>query len=207
MDNVNTITATTANITILVMGVRSLSTIEKYPFYFYTHQEKTTNSTYNTYADYPYLPIISFIRSRSLSFSIGIRMKLLEGRDNGSYPFNYLEMIHAVFGKEDNTIEVCSGMIRKYRYTSCYTVDLNPETNPDLVDDAQKLSSVPNNRFNRWRGDPPYNGKTAKEMYRISLPSPIKLLQAGARVCSVGSFMFLLLGPQNYQWHPKGVRE
>jgi hypothetical protein len=33
------------------------------------------------YADYLYLPIISFIRSRSLSFSIGIRMKLLGGRN------------------------------------------------------------------------------------------------------------------------------
>lgn len=130
----------------------------------------------------------------------------VRGRDNGSYPFNYLEMIDAVFGKEDNTIEVCSGMIRKYRSTSCYTVDINPGTNPDLVDDAQKLSSVLDNRFNRWRGDPPYNGKTAKEMYGTNLPSPIKLLQAGARVCKVGSLMFLLLGPQNYQWHPKGVK-
>jgi hypothetical protein len=97
-------------------------------------------------------------------------------------------------------------MIRKYRHTSCYTIDINPETNPDLVDDAQKLSSVPNNRFNRWRGDPPYNINTAMKMYGTSLPSSIKLLQAGARVCSVGSLMFLLLGPQNYQWHPKGVK-
>ena len=47
----------------------------------------------------------------------------VRGRDNGSYPFNYLEMIDAVFGKEDNTIEVCSGMIRKYHHTTCYTVD------------------------------------------------------------------------------------
>jgi hypothetical protein len=95
-------------------------------------------------------------------------------------------MIDAVFGKEDNTIEVCGGMIRKYRHTSCYTVDINPETNPDLVDDAQKLSLVPGNRFDRWRGDPPYNSKTAKEMYGTNLPSSIKLLQAGARVCKVG---------------------
>jgi hypothetical protein len=130
----------------------------------------------------------------------------VRGRSNGSYPYNYLEMIDAVFGKEDNTIEVCSGMIRKYHHTTCYTVDINSETNPDLVDDAQKLCSVPNNRFNRWRGDPPYNGKTAKEMYGTSLPSSIKLLQAGARVCKVGSLMFLLLGPRNYQWHPKGVK-
>jgi hypothetical protein len=118
----------------------------------------------------------------------------VRGRENGSYPFNYLEMIDAVFGNEDNTIEVCSGMTRRYRYASCYTVDINPERNPDLVDDGQMLSSVPNNRFNRWRGDPPYNDKTAKEMYGTNLPSPIKLLQAGARVCKVGSLMFLLLG-------------
>ena len=130
----------------------------------------------------------------------------VRGRNNGSYPYNYLEMIDAVFGKEDNTIEVCSGMIRKYRHTSCYTVDINPETNPDLVDDCQILSSVLNNRFNRWRGDPPYNINTAKKMYGTSLPSSIELLQAGARVCKVGSLMFLLLGPQNYQWHSKGVK-
>ncbi len=147
---------------------------------------------------------ILFVTQNNPEFISGqIRVR---GRDNGSYPFNYLEMIDAVFGKEDNTIEVCSGMIRKYRSTSCYTVDINPEVNPDLVDDAQKLSSVPNTRFNRWRGDPPYNDKTAKQMYGTSLPSSIKLLQAGARVCKVGSLMFLLLGPQNYQWHPKGVK-
>jgi hypothetical protein len=43
-------------------------------------------------------------------------------------------------------------------------------------------------------------------MYGTNLPSPIKLLRAGARVCKVGSLMFLLLGPLNYQWHPKGVK-
>jgi hypothetical protein len=43
-------------------------------------------------------------------------------------------------------------------------------------------------------------------MHRADLPAPIKLLKAGARVCKIGSLMFLLLGPQNYQWHPKGVK-
>jgi hypothetical protein len=130
----------------------------------------------------------------------------VRGRDNGSYPYNYLEMIDAVFGKEDNTIEVCSGMVGKYGYTSCYTVDINPDINPDLVEDGQMLSSVPNNRFSRWRGDPPYNPVTARKMYGTDLPSSIKLLEAGARVCKVGSLMFLLLGPKIYQWHPKGVK-
>jgi hypothetical protein len=57
----------------------------------------------------------------------------VRGRSNGSYPYNYLEMIDAVFGKKDNTIEVCSGNIRKYGYNSSVAVDINPETNPDLV--------------------------------------------------------------------------
>lgn len=127
-------------------------------------------------------------------------------RENGSYPYNIPEMMDTVFGKEDNTIEVCSGMIKKFGYKSCFTVDINPETKPDLVDDGQMLSSIPNNKFNRWRCDPPYNLGTARKMYGTTLPAPIKLLQAAARVCKVGSLMFLLLGPQNYQWHPKGVK-
>src|SRR5712691_4160544 len=47
---------------------------------------------------------------------------------------------------------------------------------------------------------------TAKTMYNIALPSPMKLLKAGARVCKTGSLMILLLGPKNYQRHPEGVK-
>ena len=43
-------------------------------------------------------------------------------------------------------------------------------------------------------------------MYNTSLPEAAKLLKAGARVCKVGSLMFLLLGPKNYQICPQGVK-
>ncbi|MGB7639053.1 MAG: hypothetical protein WBL88_15945, partial [Nitrososphaeraceae archaeon] len=43
-------------------------------------------------------------------------------------------------------------------------------------------------------------------MYNTSLPETAKLLKAGARVCKVGSLMFLLLGPVNYQICPQGVK-
>jgi hypothetical protein len=129
------------------------------------------------------------------------------GRGNGSYPYNILETIDTIFGKEIKTIEVCSGNIRKNRAdNTSYTVDINPETDPDLVEDGQTLSSIPSNTFNRWRCDPPYNVKTAEKMYGTSLPSPIKLLRAGARVCTVGSLMFLLLGHSSYQPAPQGVK-
>ena len=127
----------------------------------------------------------------------------LRGKDNGRYPFNYLEMIDNIFKKADNTIEVCSGDMKS---NDCFTVDINPEADPVLVDDGQELSKVTNARFDRWRCDPPYNVNTAKKMYRTGLPNTGKLLKAGARVCKVGSLMFLLLGPKNYQMCPPGVQ-
>ena len=63
----------------------------------------------------------------------------LRGKDNGRYPFNYLEMIDNLFGKADNTIEVCSGGIRS---NNCFTVDINPKADPALVDDGQELSKL-----------------------------------------------------------------
>jgi hypothetical protein len=133
----------------------------------------------------------------------------VRGRENGSYPYKYLEMIDMIFGSENKTIEVCSGLIRKYnanRNSEYFTVDINPKNNPDLVEDGQTLSSLPSNNFNRWRCDPPYNAATARNMYGTDLPAPLKLVKAGARVCKVGSLMFLLLGPKNYQMYPQGIK-
>lgn len=85
-------------------------------------------------------------------------------------------------------------------------MDINPETNPQIVDDGQSLAKNSSNSFNRWRCDPPYNKDTARKMYRTDLPKPVRLLEAGARICKKDSLLFLLLGPTNYQWHPKGTR-
>ena len=43
-------------------------------------------------------------------------------------------------------------------------------------------------------------------MYNTELPLTSKLLEAGARVCKNNSLLFLLLGPQNYQWTPPGIK-
>jgi hypothetical protein len=42
-------------------------------------------------------------------------------------------------------------------------------------------------------------------MYGTDLPNFKRLVEAGARVCKVGSLLFLLLGPDNYQHVPEGV--
>lgn len=125
----------------------------------------------------------------------------MRARPNGAYPYHYLEMIDNLFGPEENTIEVCSGTVK-----GCYTVDINEDTGADVLNDGQDLAHVVSNRFNRWRCDPPYNEKTAKEMYNTELPNTYKLLKAGARVVKQGSLLFLLLGPVNYQICPPELK-
>jgi len=185
----------------------------KYHIFPITEQQNNDNN--NKYFIISASPAtgILFATQSNLEFISGhVRLR---GKDEGRYPYNYLQMIDNIFGKEENTVEVCSRSVKgrarcecgeEGEGAPCFTVDINPETKPDLVADGQKLDGIPNNIFNRWRCDPPYNPETAKKMYRTGLPVTGELLKAGARVCKVGSLMFLLLGPQNYQWCPAGVK-
>ena len=147
---------------------------------------------------------ILYVSERNPEFISGhIRVR---GKDEGRYPYNYLEMIDNVFGFEPNTIEVCSRDVKPDGIRTAFTVDINPAFNPSMTADAQTLEGIQPNYFSRWRADPPYSDNTASKMYGTGLPSPIKLLNAGSRVCKIGALMFLLLGPSNYQHHPKGVK-
>jgi hypothetical protein len=156
---------------------------------------------YITYSASPAKGVL-FITENNPGFISGhVRVR---ARPNGSYPYHYLEMIDNLFGADGWTIEVCS---HKMKFTKdLLTVDINPDYEPILVDDGQELRKLADNQFTRWRCDPPYNQNTSKKMYNCTVPSPIKLLQAGARVLKPRSLMFLLLGPKNYQAHPIGVK-
>jgi hypothetical protein len=174
----------------------------------------TNNNNYFIVPASPATGILYITESNPEFISGHVRLR---GKDQGRYPYNYLEMIDNIFGKEENTIEVCSGSVRGKRTTievqrqsqsssPCFTVDINPDTKPNLVADGQRLDMIPDGTFSRWRCDPPYSIRTAKSMYGTDLPNTAKLLKAGARVCKPGSLMFLLLGPQNYQICPIGVK-
>ena len=127
----------------------------------------------------------------------------LLGRRGGAYPHKYLEMIDAVFGKlpASDVIEVCSGTVKD----GAFTVDSEANNSPLLLGDAQILEHIDDNSFKRWRCDPPYNEKTAKEYYQCELPSLMKLLKAGARVVKRKSLLFLLC-TQNYQHCPPTLK-
>ena len=51
-----------------------------------------------------------YVTPRSPHFISGhIRMR---GKKGGKYPYKYSEMLDNIFGRENNTIEVCSGSVR-----------------------------------------------------------------------------------------------
>lgn len=146
---------------------------------------------------------VCFVNPDSPHFIHG-RMAV-KGHKGGVYPDHYLDFIDRVFGPEPQTIEACSKTVKVDSRRTALTVDLDPKNEPSIVGDAQILAGVPSGQYKRWRCDPPYNADTAREMYNCELPQFNHLLEAGARVCQLGSFMFLLLGPQNYQVCPEGV--
>ena len=69
-----------------------------------------------------------------------------------------------------------------------------------------KISDSLENQSSEFPNIAPYNHNTAHKMYGTDLPATSKLLKAAARVCKAGSLLFLLLGPQNYQWCPSAVK-
>jgi len=124
------------------------------------------------------------------------------GVGQGQYPLPYFDMTETIFGRESNTIEICSRNVKVDNVSTAATVDINPVFHPTWICDGQTLDGIPNNYFSRWRADPPFSQRAAQEMYGTDKPSPYKLLEAGARVCKTGALLFLLLGPTNYQWCP-----
>jgi hypothetical protein len=159
--------------------------------------------------DYKIIPAdpakgILYITENNPGFISGhVRMR---GKDEGRYPFHYLDMINSIFGEADYTIECCSRSVEGYKQGgNVFTVDINRDTNSDMVANCEDLHGLKDQQFERWRCDPPYNEETARVMYGTKLPATSSLLEAGARVCKEGALMFLLLGPTNYQWCPPGV--
>lgn len=123
-----------------------------------------------------------------------------KGNGEGQYPDPYLDWIESCFGREPDTMELCSRYVQADGIHTKYTVDINKKFNPTFCCDAQTLSILPPSlRVKRIRADPPYNEKTAREMYGTSLPDFYKLLEAGSRHLELGGLFFLLLGPYNYQ--------
>ena len=95
---------------------------------------QTTKKDHYTYIPCSPAKGVLYITGDNPTYISGqIRMR---GKDEGRYPYKYLEMIDTIFGPVDNTIEVCSRSVTGVnKGGSCFTVDINPDCNPDLAVD------------------------------------------------------------------------
>ena len=99
----------------------------------------------------------------------------------GGYPHGYLRRIRALFPDKTNILHLFSGCVDLDALPG-KTCDINPDRNPDYVDDAQRLESVPVEEFDLIVADPPYSVEDC-EHYGVSMVRRNLVLKAlGARM-------------------------
>lgn len=107
----------------------------------------------------------------------------------GGYPAGYLRRVAALFPDKKNCLHLFSGKVD----TSVFpgkTVDINPDTSPDYVDDAQSLENVPLQEFDIVLADPPYSVEDA-EHYQTTMVKRNKVLVALSRLSSGAHVVWL----------------
>lgn len=94
----------------------------------------------------------------------------------GGYPAGYLKRIRALFPDKENILHLFSGKVDTETLPG-KTVDLNPELEPDFLDDAQTLDNVPLEEFDLILADPPYSVEDA-EHYGPTMVKRNKVMRA-----------------------------
>lgn len=74
----------------------------------------------------------------------------------GGYPAGYLKRIKALFPDKERVLHLFSGRVDTAAFPGI-TVDINPDLNPDIVDDAHVLGKVPLENFDLVMADPAYS--------------------------------------------------
>lgn len=119
------------------------------------------------------------------------------GNKEGQYPQNYFKLINTLFGREPNTLEVCSRYVQVDGIDTAATVDIKPPAgiNPTYRCNAENLAGIPSLTFGRVREDPPYTRKWAQEVYgNDGAPNFAAMLKSAARVVKIGGLIFMLMG-------------
>jgi len=111
----------------------------------------------------------------------------------GEYPPNYVRRVRTLFPEifADEILHLFSGAI----VTASLTLDINPDVNPRIVWDAEKLSEYPKTFI--WKkiklilADPPYSEEDAKH-YGTPFVSRNKVMKELAKVCHPGTWVVWL---------------
>jgi len=98
----------------------------------------------------------------------------------GGYPATYLKRMKALFQDKANVLHLFSGKVDTAVFPG-KTVDLDPATEPDYLDDAQTLEQVPLADFDLVLCDPPYSVEDA-EHYQPTMVKRNKVFAALRRL-------------------------
>jgi hypothetical protein len=126
---------------------------------------------------------------------------------HGAYPPSFLRRVKALFPNAKKILHVFSGAVEKV--DGEVTIDINPDTNPDVIGDAHKLSEYfPENFFQLAICDPVYNQEHAK-IYGCKMPRTHLVMQELYKVVEpLGYVVWLSTHPPLYkrtQWELSGL--
>lgn len=110
----------------------------------------------------------------------------------GGYPEGYLRRVRALFPEMvgATTLHLFSGKVDQ-SIVPGITVDINPATQPDYVDDAQTLTKVPLESVRHTLGDPPYSVEDCDHYQTTMVKRNVVVRTLGARL-PVGAFVVWL---------------
>lgn len=126
--------------------------------------------------------------------------KSKEFNDYGQYPKGFIAWALRMMSHHNpaTVLHVCAGGVNEG-----ITVDIRPETNPDIVADGRALP-LADNTVECVMIDPPYYHAAAENLYGVEYPEPKDLLAEAARVALPGAPIGFLHPMVNFK--PRGTR-
>ena len=105
----------------------------------------------------------------------------------GGYPHGYLKRIKGLFPDKTKTLHLFSGNVGKDIFDG-KTIDINPESHPDIIGDAHNLSELIDEEFDLILADPPYSVEdcdhyqTTMIKRNVVLRECVKILKSGGHI-------------------------
>lgn len=99
----------------------------------------------------------------------------------GGYPAGYLKRVKALFPDKQRVLHLFSGKVDTVAFPGT-TVDINPDNQPDIVDDAHKLTQVPLESFDLVLADPAYSVEDSEHYGTPMINRNLVMRALGARL-------------------------
>ena len=110
--------------------------------------------------------------------------------EGGGYPLRFVEWALDTMACSDPSVvlHLCSGSM-----VTGTTVDIRPETNPDIVADCRSVP-LPDESFDFILADPPYSADYAENLYGTGdhYPTPFQIMREATRLLRPGGQFGLL---------------